>query len=192
MTRGAYIDIDIATWWISATGRGRAAAHDASTVTDEDGLPLLPGRHLKGLVRAALTVAEGWGHVASGTTARLCGERNDRADAAACVSFGNGLMLPQQRAAVIGHPARREALFQDIAATAIDGETGTARDSSLRVLRVAVPLRLCAGLRWIGPGEPGNWMEPIAIALPLVRAVGAHRHRGMGRAVLTIGSEPSA
>ena len=81
----------------------------------------------------------------------------------------------------------RPALFRHIHATAISEETGSALPGSLRGVEVVVPLRLEAQIdAMLDQRLPPNWFEALRAALPLVRAVGAHRNRGLGRASLSL------
>ncbi|WP_439598198.1 hypothetical protein [Falsiroseomonas sp.] len=196
----AVLKVQIAGYWISATGRGRAAVHDAETALDHDRLPMLPARHLKGLVRDAMEWLETQGGLPAGRSAWLLGDRPERGHgtAASRIALANAVLGAAARAAILGAPderlrdARRDALFQTLASTAIEPGTGMAADQTLRVMRVAVPLTLEAELRWTCHEPDDAWVADIAGALPLVRAVGAKRHRGLGRALLTISQTEAA
>jgi hypothetical protein len=100
--------------------------------------------------------------------------------------------LPSPVAQATGKdPALRDALFAVVHATAIQPDTGTAADRSLRSFRVAVPMRLRGQIAW-RPDVPADdplareWDGIVERALPLVLGVGAHRHRGLGEAVLSL------
>ena len=72
--------VDIHSYWQSGGGRGQGAVLDATAHRDADGLPVLPGRHLKGLLREALEAAERWqwqGY--EGLAAKLFGDRTEEA-----------------------------------------------------------------------------------------------------------------
>jgi len=185
--------IDIRAFWITGTGRGRI--HDAETIVDSAGLPYLPGRHLRGLIRdavefrAELSKAQvdvdkarrlfgGWGSPEGDNAPGLIEVRDAR--------------LPSPVAQATGKdPALRDALFAVVHATAIQPDTGTAADRSLRSFRVAVPMRLRGQIAW-RPDVPADdplareWDGIVERALPLVLGVGAHRHRGLGEAVLSL------
>ena len=55
------LTLDIATYWLHARGEGGGADFDLVMDTDNEGLPLLRGRQVTGLLRLALTRAEAWG-----------------------------------------------------------------------------------------------------------------------------------
>ncbi|MGB0723324.1 MAG: RAMP superfamily CRISPR-associated protein [Gammaproteobacteria bacterium] len=107
------------------------------------------------------------------------------------------------------HEHRRYAshLHRDLSSTAIDGLTGVARSRSLRGIQVNVPLTLSASIEaalppQVGPTGPDEvahqrerdriaqqWQEVLDRCLPLIRAVGAQRGRGLGRASLSLSWE---
>jgi hypothetical protein len=62
------LKLDILSYWHAGSGRGAAALADAVVVRDDTGLPYLPGRTVKGLVRDAMDLAEAAGIVARGRT----------------------------------------------------------------------------------------------------------------------------
>ncbi len=52
--------VEISGWWHAGTGRGGGEDADAVVAKDRYGLPYLPGRHLKGLLRDACLRLERW------------------------------------------------------------------------------------------------------------------------------------
>jgi hypothetical protein len=169
------LHMEIATYWHAGTGRGISLQVDSLVRRDRRGLPLLPGRTVKGLLRDALSLAGDLGWVAPTLAGQL---------------FGNTGLLGQ----VLVSPARlprdiadiiaakddlRGGLFETLFATAIDSESGTALRKSLRSMEVVVPLLLEVGLT--GPNPSSEWIDPLSTCLPLLRAVGSHRNRGLGR-----------
>ena len=110
---------------------------------------------------------------------------------------GDGL-LPADLRLWLAHKdqkACRPHLHRDLSSTAIDGGTGVANSRSLRGIQVTVPLRLEADIGLM-PRLHGNpeqdalladqWPTILDHCLPLVRGVGAHRSRGLGRASLQL------
>ena len=70
------LTIDLRGYWHPGGGRGGGAVLDAVTHRDSSGLPVLGGRHIKGLLRDALesAAAFGWDGYA-GLAQQLFGER---------------------------------------------------------------------------------------------------------------------
>jgi len=192
---GCTLIVDLRSYWHAGAGRGGGAVLDAVVHRDGNGLPVLPGRHLKGLLRDALERAEAYqwpGYTNLAT--RVFGARAgaDRSpDSVATVRVGDAA-LPDELTAWLAGTSEGRALipnlYRGIYATAVDHDTGTARDMSLRGIEVTVPLELRARIEPVsadGP-PPEGWADHLRDVLPLIDAVGAHRTRGLGRAVLSL------
>jgi len=187
------IEVDIRSYWRAGTGGGEVGGIDALCAVDHDGLPYLPGKHLKGLLRDALNQAISFGHVNPEATKVLFGERGFENSAGDLIPFsraGKGCLRVDSahlsaadRWTIIGAAERDKLipqLFRTIQSTAIDENSGAAKAESLRLEQVAVPLRL----EFEVTGPSGDWEQSLKAALPLIRAVGQKRTRGLGRAVL--------
>lgn len=188
-----HLSLDLRNYWIVSAGYGLGALHDEVCVRDPDGLPYVPGRHLRGLLRHAVACldAPGAGSVASILFGGRAGaETSEEAEGTAregCLRVDSA-ELPSQERAWFRRPENREKtglLYRTLYATAVESETGTAANRTLRTIEVAVPLRLEARIRPLKPCPDGtDWKASIRDALPLIRAVGKHRHAGMGRVVV--------
>lgn len=212
------LHIELHTWWHAGTGRGEGPRADAVVARSPAGLPILPGRTIKGLLRAAVEQAHGLGWLSDldlsadptlpadpltrwfGTALVL--EADDAEERASHLEaqrfttlpgqlrFGSGRIGEDDDAALAwerwashsAHAGDRDLLFHRLASTALDAH-GVADDGTLRSIEVAVPMTLRALIS--GPDAP--WPEALRRALPLVVALGSHRHRGLGRATLTLG-----
>lgn len=186
--------IDIRSFWHSSAGRDGGNVLDALVYRDNSGLPVLPGRHIKGLLRDATLRAEtwGWNGFNSGTTTELFGHKpEDRqslpivkgalkiSDAKLARSTSNWLQRTEQGKALI------PGLFRNIYSTAIDHETSTAKEKSLRGIEVTIPLKLYTSISVLpGAEAPVDWSTRLKQVFPLIDSVGAYRNRGLGRAVL--------
>lgn len=191
---------DIQGFWHPGTGRGAGTALDAVTHRDSQGLPALPGRSVKGLVRAAIEQAAVLGWYGSGQDRladRLCGWRpavpgEDRGDlpAAGCLRFADAALPGDVIAALTDPdqgPRRRAGLYRGFSGTAVDPVTGSAREKSLRGLELIIPLTLFAPVAPIpGHTPPADWPDLLRLALPLLRGLGADRNRGLGRVTVTL------
>ena len=76
----------------------------------------------------------------------------------------------------------KDRLFVSFASVRIAAD-GLSQDQALRAMELAVPLTLIAPV--YGPPDL-RWAEALSRALPLVRAVGSGRTRGLGRATLKL------
>ena len=80
-----------------------------------------------------------------------------------------------------------DTLYQALAATKIDEQTGTAEAKTLRSIEVAVPLTLYGFVDALEELD-ASWCDDLALALPLIRSLGLRRHRGLGRVALRLES----
>lgn len=181
----ASLTLDVRSDWQAATGRGAGYFLDALVHRDAAGLPCLPGRTVKGLLRDAVSRAEhfGWLDAPAGLTERLFGVRDGVTTPGALRVSNAGLPPHVQRfLATDGAVDLRAHLFRTVYSTAIDHDTGSASDHSLRGVEVAVPLELTATIEQL-PGTPveDDWVACVRQALPLLGALGAQRNRGYGR-----------
>lgn len=212
MSEPLVLRLDILSPWICGSGRGSGRLHDSVGVRDSDGLPYVPGRHLKGILRDAveqMPPREIGDDTATGEelASFLFGPRasGELREDAASYFFGllhvsSAIVAPADRAVLLGMDRRdRElALFMTQQSTAIDPSSGTALDKSLRSTQVVVPLTLYAeigcdaspfGSKELHPFEhsliAGEWRRIVVDAGQMVRAVGANRQRGSGRVLIS-------
>ena len=190
------ITIDIRSFWRAGTGAGESGGIDALCAIDHDGLPYLPGKHLKGLLRDAVTQAIALGHVTRIEVDELFGEQGFKLDtgelipyaraAPGCLRVDSAHLPKADREAIIASDNNNliPQLFRTLQSTAMDADTGAAKDKSLRLEQVAVPLTLEFEVTGPDCDKAGGWESELKTALPLVRAVGQKRTRGLGRAVL--------
>lgn len=182
--------VDIQSYWHPGTGRGSGFHLDALSHENSAGLPALPGRTLKGLLRDAAERAATWGWpgLDPAFVELLFGRRTNDSGSTSGALRVSDAALPQ----AVGLALRADrdlvsGLYREVFSTAMN-DNGVARDKSLRGMRVVVPLILEAELAVL-PGRndlPADWPERLRQCLPLVRAVGAQRSRGLGRARLSL------
>ncbi len=190
---GAALEIDLKGYWHAGGGRGAGAVLDAVVHRDPDGLPVLPGRHLKGLLRDALTRAEAWGwpDCPQSSAETLFGKpaSDTKESVPGCLRISDAVLPREVATWLSGDDGRAYLpyLFRALYATAVEHDSGTALDKSLRGIEVTVPLVLTARITPVpGKTPPEDWRARIRGVLPLIDAVGGHRTRGLGRAVLTL------
>ena len=187
--KSATIIVDIMSYWHVGTGYGQGAAYDAVTRKDGDGLPFLPGRTLKGLLREGVTLAEEFGGVVPGTTCALFGtpacEGSTVGSKPGILSFTSASLPDDIVGWVRANTGAAEMLYGPLASTALD-QDGQARDRSLRTIEVCAPVKLIAKVT--GPDDLG-WLKFLQIGGALVRGLGSHRNRGLGRCRITCSTE---
>lgn len=206
MTRDLILEIH--SWWHAGTGRGEGPGASAVVQRTAAGLPVLPGRTVKGLIRETISLYASLGHPPQVSPEQLVlwfgtglprkgGERVKTLEGARYLTsdgqlrFTNATLgrtesdrLVWERWAAANR-TKVEPLYSELACTRID-ENGLAKDHTLRLVEVVVPLQLRARLS--GPSDE-PWPAVIEAALPLLRAVGSHRSRGLGRVTARIALE---
>lgn len=197
----AFVDFDILTYWHAGTGKGAGPEADALVFRTPAGLPCIPGRTVKGVLRDAMDRAEACGELRAGTVVRWLGsdivqpaaddseareatlesmrfstqEGRLRFDSAVLFDDSGSLVAWEHWAASRQQELRH--LFARMSSTAID-ESELASDATLRTIEVAVPMKLRA--RVDGPSD-GEWVSALRAATPFLHSLCSHRHRGYGR-----------
>lgn len=200
-----YLHCRFLSYWHPGTGGGLGAWLDARARA-VDGLPLVPGRTLKGVLRDAVYRAEAlgwfgeWPRSDGNWTDHLFGKEASEAGAsvpgvlrvgsaeleAATLAAFHSLPTKEERTEALR--GMRSALHQ----TALNDD-GVAKDSSLRGMEVYVPMPLVAPLEWIGSSDSpdaATAFKVLARSLSLVEGLGAHRTRGLGRVELQLEDRP--
>jgi len=161
--------------WLIATTEGASLA-DASPVTDDLGLPYIPGRSLRGLLRAAA------GHLSPDSrkqdevfgTRHRPGSTGTTSGQGACAISDAVVTRDVAEAVAGGLPT--SSLFHTRSQTAI-GKGGSAMKGSLRTIDVAIP-----GITLIAEvSGTEQALATIGRAAALVRHLGHGRSRGLGR-----------
>jgi CRISPR/Cas system CSM-associated protein Csm3 (group 7 of RAMP superfamily) len=189
------LKIDIQSYWHPGTGSGRGSDVDALTHRDANGLPVFPGKTLKGILRDAVAR---WEQFTQANDNPSLAEQLFGADAEAdkkwlgAVRVSDAVLPDDIRYYLLQDKALATGLYRNIHATAIQHDTGTAVNKSLRGIEVIVPLTLYATLDAVPNAKypVADWHKKIEAALGLIQAVGAHRTRGLGRAVVTLENKP--
>lgn len=185
------LKIDIQSYWHPGTGSGRGSDVDAVTHRDRSGLPLLPGKTLKGILRDAVAR---WEQFTQAKHTPSLAEQLFGADADAdekwlgSVRVSDAVLADDIRYYLLEEKNLMTGLYRSIHATAIEHATGTAVNKSLRGIEVVAPLTLYATLDEVpnAPYQVANWPKTIEQSLGLIQAIGAHRTRGLGRAIVTL------
>lgn len=199
------LQFQIHSYWHAGSGRDGGGLLDVLVQKNAAGLPFLPGRTVKGLLRDAVYRTEQWGHVPPNTTHCLFGSETQDGNTIRVTTEPSALavsdaVLPTDISAWLSHPETnpqlRQVFFQQLTATTINLATGCAKNQSLRSIEITIPLALTARLEVLNParleqidwGEQ-HWIDCLKPCLKLIRAVGALRSRGLGRVTVTLETE---
>jgi len=179
--------------WLIAGGNSTLGTADMAPMRDAEGLPFVPGRTIRGLLREAMAIVDDAlagdrGEVQTEQTERLFGTRKQDGGAGesrdGTVRIGDAL-LPQEVADALdcatgGDP---RDLVLSIRRTALDGTSRAAKKGSLREMEVVMAgLQLAADIQCETEGD----LRWLAFAAGLVRSFGHSRSRGLGRCRLEI------
>jgi len=158
--------IEFFDYWHLGSGVSAGPALDSTVVKDENGLPYVPGKTIKGILREMAEMIGGE------STAKIFGEEGSSMGEA---YFSNAELDRDTAAYLAAHPNEAKHLYEKISSTKI-GNNGIAEDQSLREIEVVVPLTL-----W---GEIACKEEEKALlsqAMGMVKQIGLNRNRGLGR-----------
>lgn len=150
-------------YWQAGSGQSGGGVVDSVALKDHAGLPVLPGRHLKGLLRQSAVSAEAWGwfdHLRPAPDVNLAqwlfgseAQMESDGDSLGREKTQPGMVrvasavLPDDERHWLAHKDNSAAvghLYRELFTTAISLDTGAAKRHSLRGLEVCVPLTLQA------------------------------------------------
>lgn len=194
---------EIQSYWHVGSGHEAGGYADALVVKDAEGLPYIPGKGVKGVLKEAFQLAEdnNWF-----TDHNFCSLLFGKAEWSGASSQGllqisNAQLSPPERAFFQNNPEAKNHLFKVVQSTAIDSKTGVAKEMSLRSTEVVVPMNLVASLE-LNQNHPeyqafqmeyGNsFSELLNQCVALIFSVGAKRHRGFGDVIVSVNSLPMA
>lgn len=193
------LKIEFHSEWRSGTGRGKGLYVDAEARRDHFGLPMVPGKQLKGLIRHALETGAAWGHWSTEIVTSLCGQGVDDEHISRFETSSGKLSVSSARmtsdwteyfeSTLQGDEADRvEALkiigqlFRIKRQTKIT-DRGLAQSKSLRSVEVCVPMTLVAELS----GElSAEEEEALSKSLKLIKSLGGMTTRGLGRVTVSL------
>lgn len=186
------VTITLFSYWHAGTGLGRGGDIDAIVVRDARGWPYLPGKTVKGLFRDGVCLAEQCQRLPAGTTDSLFGRRSDgqnpNSTTKGTLLFSDAFLALDEssRSELLGKTDLTAELFGAISSTAL--EDGVARTETLRTIEVTVPVELETTIEGPEAGPSIGWIEVLKTAAPLIRQLGSHRHRGLGRCKVEVRS----
>lgn len=169
--------------WHCSSGLSAGADMDMLVVKDQNGLPYIPGKTLKGLIREAVEDYAGLSgsinaekvNEAFGLSADAEAPGKQDAAGKGTAFFSNVTLAPCEETAIVNGEAQH-LMFSKVASTAID-ENGVAKDHSLRSMETVVPCTLYAEITDL----PDGVSKAIEKSIGLIHHIGLNRNRGLGR-----------
>ncbi len=184
-----HYQIQMLSDWHCGTGLDTGIDVDEMVLRDENDLPYIPGKTIKGLLRDALSdIAEVQPSMASqediyaifGYTPQKPG---DPPPIESPVFFTSANIPDEVRHEIIKHQLQ-PYLYRRFAQTAIDPKTGTVLSHTLRAIEFAMPLKLVGQIQNLTP----NQSNLLQMAMKWCRHIGLQRNRGFGLCRWTVQS----
>ena len=166
--------------WHCGSGLAAGADVDSLVIKDQNRLPYIPGRTLKGLLREAATILSADNDIIS-TVFGVSGDKKDHKTG--CAFFGNAT-IPVAEYHYIVEQGLAPHLYQSFASTSID-EKGIAKDYSLRKIETVVPCKLEGEILNIPDGAE----HILEDAMRYIKRMGTGRNRGYGRCKISVRKE---
>lgn len=176
-----HYDITFHSYWHCGSGLAAGADVDSLVIKDGDGLPYIPGKTMKGLVREAVNeilALSGKNEITDNYLSLFGYFEDDRNDMYKSNSFFTNAQLPEK--CNIRKQGLQKYLYTSVAQTAIDAETGTAKEHSLRRIEVVVPCQLEGDILNVPEVMAGTVLD----ALKFIKHMGLGRNRGLGRCTI--------
>jgi len=174
--------IDFFTFWHAGSGLSGGAEANLIVIKNQKGLPFIPGRTLKGLLREAAMLLNKLDDqlVTTSFIETVFGvgeneETQQNGKMGTCY-FGNA-ELSQYLSEKISDEQRNQ-LYHVLASTAID-KLGQAKEGSLRQMEVCIPLTLYANIEQF-PSDSDN-LKQLEYCFQWIKKMGSTRSRGLGR-----------
>ncbi|MCF6244163.1 MAG: CRISPR-associated protein [Sulfurovum sp.] len=165
-------EINFLDYWHVGSGLSAGAKLDALVLKDNNKLPFVGGKTIKGLVREMVELLDDDAlvDVCFGTEGVSMGS----------VYFSNATLSNAASEQIIAH-ALQGNLYDEIASTAINAQ-GMAVKGSLREIEVTVPVTLIGTVEDVSEEQSKN----ITQALMMIKRIGLNRNRGLGRCQITV------
>lgn len=177
--------------WHCGSGLSSGSESDNLVIKDKYGLPLLPGKTIKGLLKdAACDLYEGtdrftdfinacFGQVTDSEEPDLNGNESDNEKSASIGSFhySSARLSNEEVSYLRRNPLKIRKLYRNIPSTRISEITGVAENNTLRTMQATIPLTLGSSIHDI----PDTYVDKMTECIYMVKRLGYKRNRGFGR-----------
>lgn len=168
--------IEMLSDWHVGSGLDSATDADELVLKDDDNLPYIPGKTIKGLLKDAMMDLSEVGQCTKDEIDTIFGAMLNDQDSKSGIAFFSNACLPESEKKEVLNHNLSSFLYRNIASTAI-GENGVAKNKSLRVMQVTIPLTLTGKIT----GLTSENVNKLKDAILLIRHFGVNRNRGLGR-----------
>ncbi len=185
------LTLDIKSYWRAGSGDSGGSYADL-LVIKKKGLPYLPGKQLRGLLKKAFVTASAANWFDQSYNNKLVDLLFGQEGAQ-----GQGLLItpsatlsPAEKNWLSAERKRVEKLFHTLDTQAVDYESGTTKIGSLRTMEVTIPLKLSTTVSLRQDAEHNftksdlqQWLNDCCC---LINVVGADKNRGFGQVVIKV------
>ncbi|KPA16358.1 CRISPR-associated protein [Candidatus Magnetomorum sp. HK-1] len=177
--------------WHCGSGLTSGSDIDALVIKDENDLPFVPGKTIKGLLKEAAYILgefsedkknkEDWNifrkHIFGLQTTKL--QDDNQSEPGACF-FSNAVLSDTLKNKIIESIDLKSTLYRKIASTQID-KNGIAEEKSLRKIEVVIPLELYGQITNIDE----KYFDKMIMCIAYIKQLGSNRNRGLGRCIIS-------
>ena len=174
--------VEMLSDWHVGSGLDSGPVADSMVLKDDNSLPYIPGKTMKGLIRDALEeILSVSGNLVNETVVnKIFGVEaaNTNTSKPGSAYFSDVTIPVQERKEVIDNGLSL-LLFKRISSTKIN-KNGVAESKSLRTMEVTIPVKL-TGYILMDDDTAEEQAEVLKQAFKWVRCLGMNRNRGLGR-----------
>ena len=157
--------IEFFDFWHLGSGVSAGATLDALVIKDTDGLPYVPAKTIKGILREMVEVID------EEKAKIIFGQEGSNQ---AKSYFSNATLQEEEQKVLRANPSLKKHFYDKITSTKIDTQSGLALDKTLREIEVVVPLTLYGEIE-------SDEEEVLHKAMKMIKQIGLNRNRGLGR-----------
>ena len=185
--------------WHAGSGLTSGSDLSALVIKDKTGLPYIPGRTLKGLLREAAEELYDLGRCKpeflkmvfglppkQTNNASIDAEDDGMSEKGNCF-FSNAILAGDINTIAVKNKLTK-FFYRSVASTSIV-ETGIAKKGSLRSMETTIPCTLYAEITEFPSGTDTDFKADIELCFKWIKRLGQNRHRGLGRCQFEIVKE---
>ena len=176
------IKIEFFSPWHCGSGLSAGADADSLVIKDTNGLPYIPGKTIKGLIREAvedyaalrgldMDLEKAFGKAATAEEVLPSGT----------LFFTNATLKEDEAESILSNHVE-DLLYINKVATAIDEKNGITQEHSLRTIETTIPCTLYATILYVDD----DMESVLESALGFIKYMGTGRNRGLGRCKFSI------
>ncbi len=182
------VEIKFLDYWHLSSGLSAGAKLDSTVVKDENKIPFIPAKTLKGLARqmAELSANNDFVNTCFGYSSDEKDKFYDKEKKGTISQcYFSNATLNKETYESIKQKNLQNNLYDEISSTKIDKESGIAVTNSLREIEVVIPLTLYTKIENI----PNEYKNLMVNALKSIKQMGLNRNRGLGRCIVSVKEE---